>query len=249
MWWWTYVFHIKACGTWPGGQTGRVHHLTGVERPALSFYWSDGIPVISDGLDSWRDSIANRMGNEDILVVRGVAYRDETYGEGTLELARRRSDVVRDILAQRIVPDRIRTEAIIGALAADIKDHLFPGYRMEIFTRNAHVREGEDHTVIHFPYDSLQFVPEELSAYFQTLSSEVRPGSAVRLQPCPSEGPGDSTVLEGINHRLSLLKEMLISEGLGEGQVRTDSTGHAALPDEPGHPGWTAGACFVISMN
>ena len=179
MWWWTYVYHVKACGLKPAAISLEEMELVNSARLPVSFRWSEDTPVISEHFGPWLDSLRKTIRPDELLLIIGIAYRDETDGD-VLDLAARRAEVLMELLAEKLPVEKMQDRAEIGILRADLRAALFPGFRLDALMRNQYLYETPDQVILYFPFDSTAPITDATVRSFfddqaRVLSKSVRP--------------------------------------------------------------------------
>ena len=233
LWWWTYVYHIKACGDDSGSVPGvKVEYAQNTLIP-LSFKWSDPTPILSDHFAQWRDSVIGALGKDQILEITGISYRDETPVETISDLGTQRAKAIKHVFGAKLPDARMLERADIGEITADIKNKNFLGYRLRALTQNEDILEMGDCTLIYFPFDSNTLVwNTSIDDYITDLHAHLTDTreSVKLLTLADLQNPENS------DHHLALwrmhaLKDMLISVGIPPDKVRIGESGEEVPPE------------------
>ncbi len=224
MWWWTYVYHIKDCGVNTGHSLVIVQDAEDKFQYPISFKWSDPTPVLATRFDTWRDSIVRSLDDDQILLITGLAYRDET--GNSMTLGERRATAIAQLLEQDIPENRILKFSDIAPLTADVKNRNFPAYRLRTFTRNQYVQERVTCTLIYWPADTItQSGYQTILKYAQRLSVLLA-GNDDILHVQLLAGNLDQSA-ERASSRTDLLQELLALAGIPPERISLDNNAEA----------------------
>lgn len=226
MWWWTYVYHIKGCGSEERKELGL--QLESSASLPLSFKWSDPTPVISDDFARWRDSIINSLASDQILEVIGIAYRDEVLPpKNVADLSTQRAQRIAQLFTPNLAVGRIQERNTVGEITADIKDRNFPAYRLHAYIQNDNIREMTACTLVHVADDSMTMARNEvITTYLAKLRDHLSlTGESIGLLTLVEQEATQETNHQLALKRRTLLRDMMIAAGIPTEKVllRTDS--------------------------
>ena len=219
MWWWTYVYHIKACDRINISVMDHETELVPDATEPLSFKWSDSIPVISAQFEDWRDSLISGLQQDQILHITGIAFRDESDEDPSL-LAYGRARAIEQLFAVRMPAENIHRDAQVGTLNADLRKKHLVAFRLRPLIRNTAIWEMPGCTMLHFPYDSTtQSIDGRIDHYLQHLVNTIDTSVTwIKLRTIVDD-QRESARGTVMSWRMQALRERMIIQGIPEKRV------------------------------
>ena len=190
----------------------------------LRFDCSDAIPETEPEWVNFRDSLVNNLKENNLLVINGLFYSDETTNaEDNLGLERARNVLK---LMNNLGEDKVRLRAkIIGDSCLHTELNNLITFR---YVRNsAKIKEVDDKTIIYFPYGSTQKLDDdEVEAYLDEVIAKVKTsGQSIKLTGHTDDDGSESFNMMLGEKRAIVIQNYFIKKGLTPQRVIVTSRG------------------------
>ncbi|MBT8191542.1 MAG: OmpA family protein [Saprospiraceae bacterium] len=192
----------------------------------IGFIKSSAEPVVDKSWVSFRDSLMNLIGTDQILQVEGMYFEDEVDGKKTdLGMARARNVLK---LFSGLTDDKSELKSR-SAGAEFTKDKANNLIAFRFLKRTKNIKEIDDRTLIYFPYNSTrQISNSEIEKYLIDLSNRLKQtGEKVRLiGHTDSFGSDSSNRLLGL-WRAEVIRDYLVSKGISVNKISVFTKGES----------------------
>jgi len=190
----------------------------------IKFICSEAKPNLEPRWMTFRDSLINKLGEDDLLQIKGLYYEDEFYeGEGNLGLARAKNVLK---LFDNIAADRIR---IAGQSKGDscLRDEINNMITFRFLKNTTKIKEIDDRTLIYFPINSVDKLADaEVESYLDEVFIRIEDsGEKLRLTGHTDNSGPDEYNLQLGERRATIISDYFIRKGLHPTRVLIDSKG------------------------
>jgi OOP family OmpA-OmpF porin len=190
----------------------------------LRFDCSGAIPNTEPEWVSYRDSLLNNLSDNELLVINGQYYEDETTDAiDNLGLERARNVLK---LLDNVGEDRVRLRGTIrgdSCLHSELNNLIIFRYARN----SAKIKEVDDKTMIYFPYGSTQKLDDaEVEAYLDEVITKIKKsGESVKLTGHTDNDGSASFNMKLGEKRAIAIQDYFIKNGLTPQRVIVTSRG------------------------
>ena len=191
------------------------------------FNWSSDEPILSDRFGSYRDSIADLIGEGRALEIQGYYYPDETNNTSFENLGLARANNIKNQFINSLDADRINTIGKLQKMRDGIKDFPFIGNRFRPVRSTATVKEIAETTRLYFDFNSTQAeLGPDVRSYLSDVAARVKTsGETINLV-----GHTDNTGNPESNQTLGLWRAEAVNDylkglGVAGSQIKFSSQG------------------------
>ena len=204
---------------------------TPASRAPIDFEWSVARPNTNDGFDDFSRNLLAGQTDNNILEIVGLYYDGETSPEAYENMGLARAAMTRELIAPDLPEERINLRARLVDEADGVRDGPFEATEFRWLEAEekvaSTVEELPDRQVIRFPFNSTEKEYDPgVDEYLDKLATRViETGESVRLVGHTDNVGGDEANLMLSDRRAKVIRDILRSKGVPEGQITTEAKG------------------------
>ena len=221
------------------------YHEAGLEEEAgqeeeavltmpLGFKWDDSTPYTTEKFADFKKDLLSKKNEDNLLEITGFYYEEETKPEGADNLGFARAELVKNLLADGIDPERVQIRARVQDEKEGVRKMYFKGadfrwIEVEKKDEVVAVDTFPDRTIIRFPYKSTERIRNpQIEKYLKEVAQRVKgTGEQIRLTGHTDNIAEDDYNLDLGRQRAEAIRKLLVSNGVPTGQITVDSKGES----------------------
>ena len=227
---WEHLFCPQCHGEAVEGDT--LAEQEDVLRMPLGFKWSDATPYTTDEFASFKRDILSKMNKDNLLEITGYYYDQETKPATADNLGFARAEQIKGLFADGLAAERVQVRARVQDETEGVRTKYFKGAEfrwIEVEKKDEVVAVDTfpDRTIIRFPYKSTERIKNpQIEKYLKEVAARVKgTGEQIRLTGHTDNIAEDAYNLDLGKQRADAIRKLLVSNGVPEAQISTDSKG------------------------
>lgn len=193
----------------------------------LLFKWDSEKPILGDDWSDKRQAILDGLNDNQQLEITGLYRSGEDNNSAFDNLGLARANELKKLFAPPLDASRIVVKGKLADAGDDDRFKSFESISFRNLTNTAKIKETADRTLIYFPYNSTKRLDDpEIERYLNDVADRVKKsGESIRLTGHTDSFGSASSNLRLGRYRADIIKTYLISKGIPEAKIISQSKG------------------------